>query len=104
MWNVELKPEVAKDLKDPERFKKGINYAFSGILIVMTGVAFMFKLGQSRDRVTRLRTDKINAITRGLQLIEQRPPVTSGRTDPVGNAVTQRKHAKIRYLGREVRR
>ena len=44
MWNVELKPEVIKELKDPDRFRKGINTAFSGILIVMTGVAFMFIL------------------------------------------------------------
>ncbi len=44
MWNVELKPEVKAGLKDPERFKKGINIAFSGILIVMLGVAFMFVL------------------------------------------------------------
>ncbi|QPJ66536.1 MAG: hypothetical protein G3M78_14455 [Candidatus Nitrohelix vancouverensis] len=44
MWNVELKPEIKRGLKDPDRFAKGMGYAYLGMMIVMCGVVFMLFL------------------------------------------------------------
>jgi len=44
MWQVELKPEIKKELKDPDCFAKGISNVFSGLVIAMSGVVTMFIL------------------------------------------------------------
>ena len=44
MWEVELKPEVKKGLKDPEKFAKGMAKVYNGITITMVGVGMMFIL------------------------------------------------------------
>ena len=41
MWKVELKPEVKRELKDPQRFAKGIENIYTGLIIAMAGVIFM---------------------------------------------------------------
>ncbi|MDP7551826.1 MAG: hypothetical protein QF791_01385 [Nitrospinaceae bacterium] len=44
MWEVELKPEIKKELKDPEKFAKGMAKVYNGITITMVGVGMMFIL------------------------------------------------------------
>ena len=44
MWEVELKPEIRKELKDPEKYAKGINMTYNGITITMVGVVMMLIL------------------------------------------------------------
>lgn len=44
MFKVELRPEVKKQLKDPERFAKGMGTVYTGLAICMTGVAMMLVL------------------------------------------------------------
>ena len=44
MWEVELKPEIRKELKDPEKYAKGINMTYNGITISMVGVVMMLIL------------------------------------------------------------
>jgi hypothetical protein len=41
MWEVELKPEIKKDLKDPKKYVKGMNMTYNGITIAMVGVLMM---------------------------------------------------------------
>ena len=38
MWEVELKPEIKKELRDPEKYVKGMNMTYNGITITMVGV------------------------------------------------------------------
>ena len=44
MWEVELKPEIKKDLKDPKQYVKGMNMTYNGITITMVGVLMMMIL------------------------------------------------------------
>lgn len=44
MWEVELKPEIKKGLKDPEKYAKGVGMVYNGITLAMVGVAMMFIL------------------------------------------------------------
>ncbi|MFQ5443066.1 MAG: hypothetical protein ACE5EK_00475 [Nitrospinales bacterium] len=44
MFNVELKPEIRKELKDPDRFAKGMGNIYTGLVIAMSGVAIMLVL------------------------------------------------------------
>ena len=41
MWHVELKPEVKKQLKDPELFATGIGNVYAGATVGMSGVLLM---------------------------------------------------------------
>jgi len=41
MWEVELKPEIKKDLRDPKQYVKGMNMTYNGITITMVGVLMM---------------------------------------------------------------
>lgn len=41
MWNIELKPEIKKQLKDPELFAKGIGDVYVGATVGMSGVLLM---------------------------------------------------------------
>lgn len=41
MWEVELKPEIKKELADPEKYIKGMNMTFNGMTIAMVGVVIM---------------------------------------------------------------
>ena len=38
MWEVELKPEIKKELRDPEKYVKGMNMTYNGITIAVVGV------------------------------------------------------------------
>ncbi len=44
MWQIELKPEIKKELKDPKKYVKGMQFTYSGITITMVGVGMMFIL------------------------------------------------------------
>ena len=44
MWEVELKPEIKKDLRDPKQYVKGMNMTYNGITITMVGVIMMMIL------------------------------------------------------------
>ena len=44
MWGVELKPEIRKELSDPEKYVKGMNMTFNGMTITMVGVVMMLIL------------------------------------------------------------
>ena len=44
MWEVELKPEIKKDLRDPKQYVKGMNMTYNGITIAMVGVLMMMIL------------------------------------------------------------
>ena len=41
MWEVELKPEIKKELRDPEKYVKGMNMTYNGMTIAMVGVLMM---------------------------------------------------------------
>lgn len=44
MFKVELRPEIKKQLKDPEKFAKGLTLVYTGLLLAMSGVAIMLML------------------------------------------------------------
>lgn len=44
MFKVELRPEIKKDLKNPELFVKGMNAVYVGLTLTMAGVLIMFIL------------------------------------------------------------
>ena len=44
MWEVELKPEIKKDLRDPRQYVKGMNMTYNGMTIAMVGVLMMMIL------------------------------------------------------------
>ena len=44
MWEVELKPEIKKDLRDPKQYVKGMNMTYNGLTITMVGVVMMLIL------------------------------------------------------------
>ena len=44
MWKVELKPEIKRGLKNPERFASGMSNVYTGLIVTMCGVAFMLIL------------------------------------------------------------
>jgi len=44
MWNIKLKPEVRRELKNPDRFASGMSNVYTGLMIAMAGVAFMLIL------------------------------------------------------------
>ena len=44
MWEVELKPEIKKELRDPEKYVKGMNMTYNGMTITMVGVLMMLIL------------------------------------------------------------
>ena len=44
MWEVELRPEIKKELRDPEKYVKGMNMTYNGITITMVGVLMMMIL------------------------------------------------------------
>ena len=48
MWEVELKPEIKKDLRDPKQYVKGMNMTYNGITITMVGVLMMMILYLTR--------------------------------------------------------
>ena len=48
MWEVELKPEIKKDLKDPKQYVKGMNMTYNGMTITMVGVLMMMILYLTR--------------------------------------------------------
>ena len=44
MWEVELKPEIKKELRDPKKYVKGMNMTYNGMTITMVGVLMMMIL------------------------------------------------------------
>lgn len=44
MWEVELRPEIKKELKDPDKYVKGMNMTYNGMTITMVGVLMMMIL------------------------------------------------------------
>ena len=44
MWEVELKPEIRKELANPEKYVKGMNMTYNGMTITMVGVIMMLIL------------------------------------------------------------
>ena len=44
MWEVELKPEIKKELRDPKKYVKGMNMTYNGMTITMVGVVMMLIL------------------------------------------------------------
>ena len=48
MWEVELKPEIKKNLRDPKKYVKGMNMTYNGITITMVGVIMMMILYLTR--------------------------------------------------------
>ena len=44
MWEVELKPEIKKSIRDPNKYVKGMNMTYNGITITMVGVIMMMIL------------------------------------------------------------
>ena len=44
LWKVEIKPEIAKDLKNPEGFAKGLSNVYTGLTTVMFGVFVMLTM------------------------------------------------------------
>ena len=54
MWKVELKPEVRRELKDPELFAKGLANVYTGLTVTMAAVVFMLILFfQKPDQVLK---------------------------------------------------
>ena len=41
MWEVELKPEIKKELRAPEKYVKGMNMTYNGMTIALVGVLMM---------------------------------------------------------------
>ena len=41
MWKVELKPEIKKELKNPQLFAKGLSNIYTGLTVSMSAVLFM---------------------------------------------------------------
>ena len=44
MWKVELRPEIRKGLKDPDKFASGMEKVYTGLIICMSGVVIMLIL------------------------------------------------------------
>jgi len=44
MFQVELRPEIKKELKDPDKFAKGLGLVYTGLILAMSGVAIMLML------------------------------------------------------------
>ena len=44
MWEVGLKPEIKEELRDPEKYVKGMNMTYNGITIAMVGFLMMMIL------------------------------------------------------------
>ena len=44
MWEVELRPEIKKELKNPDKYVKGMNMTYNGMTITMVGVLMMMIL------------------------------------------------------------
>lgn len=44
MFNVQLRPEVRKQLKDPDGFANGLGLVYTGLTITMAGVVMMLIL------------------------------------------------------------
>jgi hypothetical protein len=44
MWEVELKPEIKKELRDSQKYVKGMNMTYNGMTITMVGVLMMMIL------------------------------------------------------------
>ena len=44
MFKYQLKPEIRRQLKDPDGFEKGLNAVFLGLTVCMAGVALMLIL------------------------------------------------------------
>ena len=44
MFNIQLRPEVRKELKDPDGFASGLGIVYTGLTITMTGVVMMLIL------------------------------------------------------------
>lgn len=44
MFNVQLRPEVRKELKDPDGFASGLGIVYTGLTITMAGVVMMLIL------------------------------------------------------------
>ena len=44
MFNVQLRPEVRKELKDPDGFASGLGIVYAGLTITMAGVLMMLIL------------------------------------------------------------
>ena len=44
MCEVELKPEIRRELSDPKKYVKGMNMTYNGITITMVGVVMMLIL------------------------------------------------------------
>ena len=44
MWKVELKPEIRRELKDPELFAKGLANVYTGLTVTMAAVVCMLIL------------------------------------------------------------
>ncbi|GJL79233.1 MAG: hypothetical protein NPINA01_22220 [Nitrospinaceae bacterium] len=44
MFQVELRPEIKKQLKDPEKFAKGLATVYTGLVLAMSGVGIMLFL------------------------------------------------------------
>ncbi|MEC7641566.1 MAG: hypothetical protein VYC17_05360 [Nitrospinota bacterium] len=44
MWKVDLKHEVKRELKNPDRFATGMSNVYTGLIVAMCGVTFMFIL------------------------------------------------------------
>jgi len=43
-WKVELKPEIKRDLKNPDRFAKGLSNVYTGLTVTMFGVMVMLMM------------------------------------------------------------
>ena len=44
MFTYKLRPEIRKQLKDPDGFEKGLNAVFLGLTVAMAGVGLMLVL------------------------------------------------------------
>lgn len=44
MFNIQLRPEVRKQLKDPDGFAYGLGIVYTGLTITMAGVVMMLIL------------------------------------------------------------
>lgn len=44
MFKYKLRPEIRRELKDPDGFEKGLNAVFLGLTVTMAGVALMLVL------------------------------------------------------------
>ncbi len=44
MWQVELRPEIKKELRDPETFATGLTNVYTGLVVAMSGVLIMLVL------------------------------------------------------------